>query len=45
MNEKVNNFLLVGDNFIPEMLLRQPGIRYSASRYSIWKKQRKNTKM
>ena len=30
MNEIVNNFLLVGDNFIPEMHLKQPGFTYSA---------------
>ena len=29
MNEKVNKFLLVGDKFIPEMHLRQPGLTYS----------------
>ena len=45
MNEKVNNFLLAGDNFMPEMHLRQSGIRHSASRCSIWKKQTKNTKI
>ena len=30
MNEIVNNFLLVGDNFIPEIHLKQPGFTYSA---------------
>ena len=30
MNEIVNNFLLAGDKFIPEMNLRQPGFTYSA---------------
>ena len=30
MNEIVNNFLLVGDNFMPEMHLKQPGFTYSA---------------
>ena len=30
MNEIVNKFLLVGDTFIPEMHLRQPGFTYSA---------------
>ena len=30
MNEKVNKFLLVGDKFMPEMHLRQPGFTYSA---------------
>ena len=29
MNEIVNNFLLVGDKFMPEMHLKQPGITYS----------------
>ena len=30
MNEIVNKFLLVGDTFMPEMYLRQPGFTYSA---------------
>ena len=30
MNEIVNKFLLVGDKFMPEMNLRQPGFTYSA---------------
>ena len=30
MNGIVNNFLLAGDNFMPEMHLRQPGFTYSA---------------
>ena len=30
MNEIVNKVLLVGDKFIPEMHLRQPGLTYSA---------------
>ena len=30
MNEFVNMFLLVGDKFIPEMHLKQPGFTYSA---------------
>ena len=30
MNEIVNNFLLTGDIFIPEIHLRQPGFTYSA---------------
>ena len=29
MNEFVNNFLLVGDTFMPEMHLKQPGFIYS----------------
>ena len=30
MNEIVNKFLMVGDTFIPEMHLKQPGFNYSA---------------
>ena len=30
MNEIVNKFLLVGDKFIPEMHLKQPGFTHSA---------------
>ena len=30
INEIVNRFLLVGDQFMPEMHLRQPGFTYSA---------------
>ena len=30
MNEVVNKFLLVGDKFMPEMHLKQPGFTYSA---------------
>ena len=30
MNEIANNFLLAGDKFMPEMLLRQPGFTYTA---------------
>ena len=30
MNEIVNNFLLVGDKFMPELLLKQPGFTYNA---------------
>ena len=29
-NEIVNNFLLTGDQFMPEMHLKQPGFTYSA---------------
>ena len=29
MNEIVNTFLLVGDKFMPEMHLKQPGFTYS----------------
>ena len=31
MNHIINKFLLVGDKFMPEMHLRQPGFTYSAS--------------
>ena len=30
MNELVNKILLVGDKFMPEMYLQQPGFTYSA---------------
>ena len=30
MNEIVNKFLLVGDRYMPEMHLKQPGFTYSA---------------
>ena len=30
MNDIVNRFLLVGDKFMPEMHLKQPGFTYSA---------------
>ena len=30
MNETVNTLLLVGDKFMPEMHLKQPGFTYSA---------------
>ena len=30
MNEIMNKFLLVGDKFMPEMYLKQPGFNYSA---------------
>ena len=30
MNEIVNNFLLVGDKYMPEMHLKQPGFNYNA---------------
>ena len=30
MNEIVNKFLLVGDKFMPEMYLKQPGFTYNA---------------
>ena len=31
MNEIVNRFLLAGEKFIPEMHLKQPEFKYSAS--------------
>ena len=30
MNEIVNNVLLVGDKYMPEMHLKQPGFTYNA---------------
>ena len=30
MNEIINNFLFVGDKFMPEMHLKQPGFTHSA---------------
>ena len=30
MNEIVNKFLLLGDKFMPQMHLKQPGFTYSA---------------
>ena len=30
MNEIVNNFLLVGETYMPEIHLKQPGFTYSA---------------
>ena len=30
MNEKIDKFLLVGDKFMPELHLKQPGFTYSA---------------
>ena len=44
MNETVNKFLLVGDKFIPEMHLKQPGFIYSACG-PFTKKQWKNGKV
>ena len=40
MNEIINKFSLVGDKFIPEMHLRQPGITYSACRLFTKNKER-----
>ena len=31
MNDIINNFLLAGVKFMPEIHLRQPGLTYSAS--------------
>ena len=44
MNEIVNKFLLVGDKFMPEMHLKQPGFTYSACG-PFNKKKRKNRKV
>ena len=38
MNEIINKFLLVGDKFMPEMHLKQPGVTYSASPFTENKK-------
>ena len=43
MNEIANKFLLVGDKWMSEMQLKQPGFTYSACE-PFTKKQRKNTK-
>ena len=43
MNQILNKFFITGDKFIPEMLLRQPGFTYSASRP--FTKKRKNSKI
>ena len=40
MNEIVNRFLLVGDKFMSEMHLKQPGFTYSACDLFIKKKER-----
>ena len=40
MNAIVNKLLLSGDEFIPEMHLRQPGFTYSACRPFTKKKER-----
>ena len=42
MNEIVNKFLQVGDIFMPEMHLREPGFTYSA--WDRLLKKRKNSK-
>ena len=43
MNEIINKFLLVGNKFMPEMNLRQPGFTYSACGLFI-KNKKKNEK-
>ena len=43
VNEIVNKFLLVGDKFMPEMHLREPGFTYSAC--GPFTKKRKNSKI
>ena len=42
MNEIVNNFLLAGDNFVPEIHLKQPSFTYNACDPSTKKKELKN---
>ena len=45
MNEIVNNFLLLGDKFMPEMHLGQPGFTYSScGPFTKNKKESKNLK-
>ena len=45
MNEIINEFLLAGDNFLPEMHFRQDGFMYSACRPLLKrKKESKNLK-
>ena len=44
MNEIVNKFLLVGDKFMPEIHLKQPGFTKSVGG-PFTKKQRKNLKV
>ena len=40
MNEIDNKFLLAGDNFMPEMHLKQPGLIYSVCRQLTRNKER-----
>ena len=40
MNKIINTFSLVGDTFIPEMHIRQPGFTYSSSEPFIKNKER-----
>ena len=45
MNEILNKFLLAGDNFIPEIHLRQPGFTYrTCGPFKKTKKEYKNFK-
>ena len=45
MNKIINNFLLAGDKFMPEMHLKQPGFTYSACDHLLkTKKEFKNLK-
>ena len=43
MNEIVNKFLLAGDEFIPEMYLRQLNLHMCL--WTIYEKQKQNTKV
>ena len=44
MNTIINKFLLAGDNFMPDMHLKQPGFSYSDSRPYKKKQEYKNSK-
>ena len=45
MNEVVNEFLLAGDKFMPEIYLRQPGFTYcTCGPFTKIKKEHKNLK-
>ena len=44
MNEIVNKFLFVGDKFMPEMHLKQPGFTYNACGSVTKNKEFKNLK-
>ena len=43
MNKIIDKFLLIGDNFMPEIHLKQPGFTYNACG-PFTKNKRKNTK-
>ena len=45
MNEIVNKFHLAGDKFMSEVHLRQPGFLNGVYKWTIYKRQRKNTKI